>query len=113
MKVLKLIDNHIKNRTLPSEAESEAYYHRYYKKHWTHIDDYAIDCLRNKKCHPSYLEARHHLKRVKTIAWMIIEAVAKESKHCKECCELINFDWDHEKCWTQHALCRKCYRKHE
>ena len=60
MKVLKLIDNHIKNRTLPSEAESEAYYHRYYKKHWTHIDDYAMDCLRNKKCHPSYLEARYN-----------------------------------------------------
>ena len=113
MKTLKLIENHILNRTLPSMAENDAVYERFYKKHWTHTDDYAVDWLYNRKGHPSWLAARYDLMKVKTTAWVIIEAVAKRAGHCRKCCEHINWDWSDDRGWKEYSLCRKCYRKHE
>ena len=109
MKTFKLYTNHVLNRTLPSKAENEAVYERFYKKCWGHTDDYAVKW----RGHPTWLNARHDLMKVKTTAWMIIEAVAKEAEHCRDCCEYISLDYSDEKGWREHALCRRCYQKYE
>ena len=107
MKIFRATENHIRNLTLPSQAESEAVYYRHYKKHWGHTDDHIVKW----RGHPSWLAARHHLQRVKTTAWMIIEAVAKDAGHCRECCDYIDYDHSDHYGWREYSLCRHCYKK--
>jgi len=109
MKTFKLYTNHVLNRTLPSTAENKAFYERFYKKHWGHTDSYAV----NWRGHPSWLAARFDLRKVKSTAWEIIDAVAREAGHCKQCEDYIDYDYQDETGWKEYALCRKCYRKHE